>query len=387
MNERLIEVFFNKKLITNTNTQRSYRSNIRLYFRLLGKNIESYFDKGISLDTYENDLNKIYLLLEKQNTPLLTRKTFFNSIKQFMCSTDKKLKQLDFWDILKTRVRGASPISKEFVPNNKDIKTVLAHGNALSRSMYLIMASTGCRIGELLALYPEDIDTTVAPTRIEIRRNYDRKKKNKVNMLTKTRKTRKCFLTNEATEAYHAWMKERDNYLTSSIKKTNPGYRPVKLTGDPEKDKKILDEYVKNEKRVFPMCDENARTIWAGLVKKSGLYETDTETKRLTLHPHCIRKFFRSYLGNADLADHLMGHATGMDKYYRNMKPEDLQQEFMKYMQNITILEVAPDLTDVHEQLKEKDTEIKDLKQQMHDIHMELLEVKLKQVQELQRNK
>ena len=96
-----------------------------------------------------------YMILEKNNVPLLTRRTFFDSVKQFLCTIDKRLKQLDFWDTLKIRVRGADPISEKFVPNALDLKTVLSHGNTLSRGMYLIMTSTGCRIGELLALYPE----------------------------------------------------------------------------------------------------------------------------------------------------------------------------------------------------------------------------------------
>ena len=165
-------------------------------------------------------------------------------------------------------------------------------------------------------------------------------------MLTKTRKTRTCFLTNEATTAYKEWLKERDAYLKTTIKRS-------KYEKDP------------NDKRIFPMSDENAREIWTNLVKKSGLYKKDTETNRLTLHPHCIRSFFRSYFGNADLAEHLLGHATGMDKYYRNMKKEDIAQEFIKYMQNVTIFEREVDLSGVHEQLKEKDLEIQDLQQKL----------------------
>jgi integrase len=368
MVEDLIETFFTKKLITTYNTKKSYRGNINKFFRLLEKDINTYFDKNKTLEEYEDDLSKIYMMMEKNNVPLLTRKTFFNSVKQFQWTMDKRLKQLDFWDTLKTRTRGADPITEKFVPNAIDLKTVLSHGNTLSRAMYLIMTSTGCRIGELLALYPEDINTEIEPTIVTIRRIYDRKGKNNVKNLTKTKKQRICFLTSEATVAYNEWMKERDAYLKTTVKKS-------KYAKDP------------NDKRVFPMSDENAREIWSNLVKKSGLYKKDIETNRLTLHPHCIRSYFRSYFGNADLAEHLLGHATGMDKYYRNMKKEDLAKDFLKYAHNVTIFEREGNLTEVHEQLKEKDKQIQDLDEQLKDLRMELLEVKMKQVQELQRKK
>jgi len=40
-----------------------------------------------------------------------------------------------------------------------------------------------------------------------------------------------------------------------------------------------------------------------------------------------------------------MGHASGMDKYYRNMKPEDMVSEYTKLMGNITVLTNLPDLS------------------------------------------
>jgi len=352
-NEELIDAYFTKNLITNYNTRKGYKGHINKYFRLLEKDVGTYFNDKKTLDDYENDLNKVYMILEEQNISLLSRRTFFNTIKQFMCSTDKRLKQLDFWEILKNKVRGSSPLSVDFVPNPTDIKTVLQHGNALSRAMFLIQSSTGCRIGELIALYPEDINIETTPATVIIRRSYDSHTKEKVKMLTKTRKTRTCFITDEAKDAYVAWMKERDKYLSSTIKRSRYEKNP-------------------DDKRIFPMSDENARTIWSIMVKKSGLFEKDSVTNRLTLHPHCLRKFFRSYLGNSDLAEHLMGHASGMDKFYRNMKKEDLAKKFLEYMPNITILSGAPDLTDVHRELHEKSLQMKQMQEDMQILKLTL---------------
>lgn len=359
MQKDIIDQFFYKKIIRNENTKKSYRLNIQKYFKTIGKNIDTYFSNTKPLKEYENDLYIAYESFEKKRLAPLTIRTNLNSVKQFLFTNDKRIKDLDFWDILKNRMKGSSPISKDFIPNTEDIKTVLQHGNTLSRAMYLIMSSTGCRIGELIALYPEDIDINTKPATINIRRTYSAKSKDKVQIMTKTKKQRTSFLTNEAKESYIAWLKEREKYLASSVKRT-------KYDKDP------------NDKRVFPMSDENARTIWEIMVKKSGLYKKDSMTDRATLHPHCLRKFFRSYLGHSDLAEHLMGHATGMDKYYRNMKKEDLANQFLKFENNITILEGFSDnerINDLDEQLHEKSLQIKTMQEDMQILKLTLQSV------------
>lgn len=358
MKNDLKDQFFTKRLITSTNTKRSYSSSIDKFFSLIGKDIDTYFKN--TPESIENDLNKAYLLLEKSNVPLLTRKTQLNAVKQFLCTHNKKLKELDFWEILKNRLKGASPISDEDVPNAQDIKTVLSHGNTKGRAIFLMMASCGCRIGELLALYPSDIDTTATPTKIRITKTYDSHSKIKIKNTTKTNSDRVCFISKEATEAYLEWMKEREQYLKTAVKKTRNHYA---------KDK--------DDKRVFPMSDENARVIWATMIQKSGMYKTDDTTNRLTLHPHCLRKFFRSYLGNADLAEHLMGHKTGMDKFYRNKKKEDLADDYLKVMENVTIFETPADVSGLHDRIDQKEKEFKELDQKYNSIKIDHIQMQI----------
>jgi integrase len=196
-----------------------------------------------------------------------------------------------------------------------------------------------------------------------IRGTYDPKEPGYIKPLTKTRKTRICFLTPEATYSYLEWMKQRDRYLSIAVDKCT-----AKKRGKQTVCTKTLDD-----KRIFPMSDENFRKKWENMVKRTDLYEVDDKTKRLTLHPHCMRAFFRSYLGHSDLAEHLMGHATGMDKYYRNMKPEDLAKEYTKYMYNLVVFETKPDLRGISESLKQKDDEIAKMKADIEKMHNEIL--------------
>ena len=387
MTNDLIKQFFEKRLITTFNTQKSYRGNINKYFRLIGKDINTYFDN--TPESIENDLNKAYLELNKKGVPLLSMKTLFNSVKQFLCweKGDKELrreiKELEIWDILKAKFKGASPISEEFVPNTIDLKTVLSHGNALSRAMYLMMASSGCRIGEILALTEHDIDTDSTPTKLTVNKTYNRSSKNYTQMFTKTRKKRICFISNEATNAYLEWMKERDAWIKHAAQKSK---RYNKDRNDP---------------RIFPMTDSNAVIIWTNLVKKSKMYkentERDTRTGRLILHPHCLRKFFRSYFGNADYANHLMGHATDMDKFYRNKKKEDLAELYLQHVHNVTVFETPTDvsglhnridekdkqLNDIQKSLSEKDKQLNDMQKVMNEMKIEMIELRATQTEQL----
>jgi integrase len=318
--------------------------NIQTYFKVLNKDINRYFRNGNTHEKIEADLRKIYTHYDKLGRPALSQRTFFNSVKQFMFSYDKSLKDLEFWDTLKQRSKGAEPSSDEAILNAADIKTILNHGNPCSKALYLILASSGRRISEILALTPDDVNTNTHPTTINIRKGLSRQ-------TTKTGQKTLCFISDEATEAYNIWMKERDNYLQTACKRS---YRKPKDPNDP---------------RIFPMSYHNALLMWSTMLMKAQLVDIVTyedkwskkqrrkvkkkhKGERLFQHPHSIRRFYRSYLGDADLAEYLMGHGTILTKTYRQMKPEDLAAKYSKLMPNVTIFSTAPDLSGINEEIK-----------------------------------
>jgi len=377
--EDSIKKFLDKRLRTVPSTRKCYRVNIENYFRRIKKDMETYFpfktitedDKGKTLDepitvfttplkTYEDDLQEVYTIIQKEGKPDLSIRTYFNAVKQFMITNDKRLKDLDFWENLKGATAGAEPESDEAILNAADIKGILSHGNACSRALFLILASSGRRISEILALTPDDINTKVSPTTINIRKGLDRKS-------TKTKKKTLCYITDEATAAYNIWMKERDEYLLTAVKR---GSNPK----DP------------NDPRVFPMSYHNALLIWRTLLMRAGLVEIERvkdkwtgklkkqikrehKGERTLQHPHCLRKFYRSYLGDADLSEYLMGHSTILQRTYRMMKPEDLAANYLKFMPNVTIFESVPDLSKIN-------TEITELKKDFQKVMEKWLMVK-----------
>ena len=110
------------------------------------------------------------------------------------------------------------------------------------------------------------------------------------------------------------WLAHRKEYQEIAIKKSR-----FKKAGDTN--------------LLFPFSYENATQIWTNAVKKNGSYERDSSTGRLTLHPHVLRKFFRTKLGAVipvDIVEALMGHSGYLTEVYRRYSTEDLAKEYEK---------------------------------------------------------
>jgi integrase len=376
----IIEKFLDDKLITASNTRKNYRINIQLYFKQLhggfpdeGKwrklsdeqkavyqqkleqYINDYFaNNGKDAEKYETDLRSTYMRLERSGRPLLAIRTYLNSVKQFMIWKDKSFRDFEFWETLKQRTRNSEPATTDEILNKEKIAQILEHSNVMSKAMFLMLASSGRRIDEILALYPEDVDTTVSPATLNISKGYDYAKVNKVKMNTKSKSKTLCYISDEAAHAYDTWMGQRDAYLVTAVKKATTKKTNVKRITTKDK----------NDKRVFPMSYQNALTIWQNLVAKSEYNQRDKITDRHITHVHSLRTFFRSYFGNSDFAEHLMGHSSALLRAYRSKTQEDLAALYKQNMANVTIFNNTP-VSEVNKQLEQKEEEIKLLKEQM----------------------
>ena len=121
---------------------------------------------------------------------------------------------------------------------------------------------------------------------------------------------------------------------------------------------------------------------FTGKTTMKGDFDHIYKRGRRKLHYHNLRKFFRTYFGNSDLAEHLMGH-VGYLSTYRQFNDKQLAIEYLKHMENVTVFGRSPDLTGVHEQLNEMADENQKLKEDVNDLRIRLLEVDYKYVQEI----
>ncbi|MEM2027605.1 MAG: site-specific integrase [Candidatus Bathyarchaeia archaeon] len=106
----------------------------------------------------------------------------------FLMENDIELPAL-FWR------KGSRALMLDKVPSNAELRQILNHMDAKGRSLFLVLASSGMRIGEALKLMVEDVDLASEPPRINIRGEY-----------TKTGNPRIAFISSEAKETIQEWL-------------------------------------------------------------------------------------------------------------------------------------------------------------------------------------
>jgi len=186
------------------------------------------------------------------------------------------------------------------VPSNAELRRILSHTDVKGKSLFLVLASSGMRIGEALKLKVEDVDLTSEPAKINIRGEY-----------TKTGNPRIAFISSEAKEFLEEWLKIRENELKVAVKRSRYGKAEA-------------------DKRIWSFEPTTAYYIWRASVEKSGFAKKFTYNnglERLTVHPHVLRKFFRTRMATVipvDVVEALMGHEGYLTEVYRRYSLEDL---------------------------------------------------------------
>ena len=346
----MIEKFFEKKLIDNRNTKQAYRQGINMFFEAIGKTPETYFKSG---NNYEEDIATFFKSLK--DMPGLSKKNRVNAARQFLSTYDRNIKTLEIWDTIRDRIKGSEPISEETPMEAEDIRKILQYSDVCAKAMFLMMSSSGMRMESLIGIVPSDIHDDEEPTRIVLRPEIVKGK----------RQTITTFMTPEATESYHAWMKVRAQWLASAVRRTTT-----------KSEKKVVPTKIQLDDRVFPMSGANVRLMWSNMTAKAGYGQKDKKTKRALCHPHGIRKFFRSWLGDSDLSEVCMGH-KGYLSTYRQYDYKALAKIYAKHMNNLNIFSKPVDLAGFTDDLKAKDTEIQKMKDEMQDLKLKIVELML----------
>lgn len=224
------------------------------------------------------------------------------SVRSFLIENDVEFSQ-KFWRRLIGKVRGSRALTLDKVPSNVELRHIMLHMPIQGKALYLMLASSGMRIGEALQLNLGDVEIDKQPAKVNIRGGY-----------TKTGNSRVAFVSKEAVEAIQEWLRNRKRYLKAAAGKSRHA-------------KSVEDD------RLFPFLDNTAYAIWRNAVRKAGLLENDKETKRITIHPHVLRKFFRTRMGTVipvDVAEALMGHEQYLTEVYRRYAAEDLAKFYLQ---------------------------------------------------------
>lgn len=332
---------------TSSSTIRGYRCHLKQFFTVINKDPDTYIidvrrlnndDKLNVLESYEKDITKYWQWLINKG---LSPKTIINAIDCIHVFLKQYRIQLDdiVWENIRRRGTGNKPVTEER-PITKDmLKKILIHGDAKSKAIFLVTASSGMRVGETANLKMKDVDLESIPTKITVRYTGPNS--------VKTKSSRVTFISNEAAVALKEWLRIREECLALSTKRTNfPGSK-----------KQV------NDDRVFFCCTTNIRNFWNKLIEKAGLDPKDVRTGRHMVTIQGLRKFFRTNFSrhNRDIAEVLMGHEGYLLSTYLRFTEEELKQEYLKGMKHLLIFETAVD----SEELKSLQTELEETKRQL----------------------
>ena len=286
---------------SSVSTVRNYKSALRDLFQVVYEKrdpVEELADRYVSEDRdYRRDVEELLIAL-KGRAPKTIR-TKLSAVKMFLVENDIDFKE-KFWRRLGKRIQGHEAISDETVPNPQECRMLLNYLPVGGKALFMLLLSSGMRIGEALSLLPGDIDWEHDPVKIMIRRE-----------IAKNRRKRPTFISSETVEVLKSWLKVRDDYLETAVARTPFG----KDADDP---------------RVFPFSHANAYIIWSTMLKKAGepWNDKDSVTNRYKIHPHVLRKYFRSRLPAAnvpvDVVEALMGHGAYLTKVYRKYRVEQV---------------------------------------------------------------
>lgn len=194
------------------------------------------------------------------------------------------------------------------------LRAVAGHLDERGRTLVLVLASIGIRIGEAVRIRLTDVDLAASPAAIEIRPEFC---KNGVG--------RVAFISAEAVDAVRTWLAVRDDYLSAAVERAS-GCIGAKDRDDP---------------RLFPFSITTSEDAWSRALAKASLDERDERTGRLIRPLHSLRAFFSSQLGLScpqPVVEELLGHEGYLTDAYRRYSRQQLADAYRAAEHHVTVL-------------------------------------------------
>jgi len=253
------------------------------------------------------------------NRPPKTIKAYVSGVKQFFEEHGFKI-PVEEWNRIRKRLmpKTSRAVTFDDKPTKDQLRRILNYVDIKGKSLFLFLASSGCRIGEALQLKIDDLKLDEDPPRAKIRREYT---KGGVG-------GRVVFMSYEARDAIKDWLKvkkQRKKRTTEKIIEKHGGKRDF------------------GGEKVWDLASSTVRAMWYNAIKKAGYTERDETTGRYLLHIHSLRKFFRSESGlDEDILHTLMGHHEYLDRAYRRYSVDYLAQKYKEAIPNLSIYTTTP---------------------------------------------
>lgn len=290
----------------SVSTKNCYKAYLKKYFSvmygkgLLEDQVEKYFAEKRE---YEDDVKLFFSTIIHRPPKVVV--VAMSVVKTFLADNDVEFSSR-FWKELRRKKKGNRALTLDRPPTIDELRTIATHLPLAGKTVVLMLASSGMRVGEALQLKLSDIELEKDPAIIRIRGEY-----------TKTGNPRIAFISNEAKVHVLEWLKIRSNF--------------VRKYGKAE------------DGRIFPFNYDNMTGMWNRALGKTNLDIKDSSTGWSIHHIHTLRKFFRTQMAmviSVDIAETLMGHEGYLTSAYRRYSEAQLAEFYKKGMHVVSISSV-----------------------------------------------
>jgi integrase len=244
-----------------------------------------------------------------------------------------------------------------------DVRKILLNcHNRRLKAYLLILASGGMRAVEGLAVRLSDIDFSVNPTKIHIRKEF-----------AKTRVSRDIYITDEATYYLKQWIEWK--YRDKTMKTSDLVFSTFNIKGV-SNPRMLYYKILKQFQKLLSIVGMDER-------KEEGIQKR----RKITLHS--FRRFVKTVMSdqtNQDFSEWFLGHSKS--PYYTKKEPERREIYATKCMKYLTFLDyttLEARGKSIEANLQEKDREIAGLKQK-YDTDIALLKDQMLDMQQLLKN-
>lgn len=335
----MLTEYISRKKIRSEKTAKTYISCINRWAKMQGSSSPDELISKIKngqVDPYVALQSTVSDMVQKKLAPK-TILTYYAAIKGFLLAEDIELTE----NKLKNKITlpQTYAVSTDRAPTPEEMQTILEYATSSpsTKLAILMLATSGLRIAELSSLKVRDveIDRQEGPAMIKLSAK-----------VTKTRKERRTFMTQEAAKLLRDYLGDRNK---------NPDDKIFQVKSD-------------------ALYARIMRTISRAQLK----VKSDPESKRYELHPHCFRKlFFTTLLGNGidrGIVEGFMGHTFGLDQSYLRMSDDELRGMYGKAANRLLFGQTDVSL---QQQMKQQTQDIRELKTQILQMQIREIEKRL----------
>jgi integrase len=314
-----LESFLSSILRNSPSTKNAYESGLNYFQGFLQKIYPGHNLESILVALSKNEIN-LYKMLDEfvsyvlDVNPNLTP----NSIKLYMGAVRSYLAYHDI-DVIPSKFKQRVKMPKVYREDEEpldvsDIRIILLScSNRRLKAYLLVLGSGGMRAVEGLAIRLRDIDFSVSPTKVHIRKEY-----------AKTRVARDIYISDEATHYLKQWKDW----------KYNNQKRP--RTPDPDDLIFTLHKGIKPKVIYVKILEEFEKLL--SIVGFDERKDGVQRRRKVTLHS--FRRFVKTVISdqtNQDYSEWFLGH--NKSPYYTKKEPERREIYTSKCMKYLTFLD------------------------------------------------